>query len=65
MEVSTDSSPDPIKTTIIDEKTKGTIYKRLYHSIMQHIFLKYSVHYLQLKSLSGKNARTWDSIDFT
>ena len=29
MEVSTDSSPDPIKTTIIDEKTKGTIYKRL------------------------------------
>ena len=22
-------------------------------------------HYLQLKLLSGKNARTWDSMDFT
>ena len=26
--------------------------------------LHYS-HYLQLKLLSGKNARTWDSMDFT
>ena len=25
----------------------------------------HSSHYLQLKLLSGKNARTWDSMDFT
>ena len=38
-------------------------------NILEHLNMEFQLnpfpHYLQLKLLSGKNVRTWDSMDFT
>ena len=39
------------------------MYIQLIHDFFQNFSIK--AHYLQQKLLSGKNARAWDSMDFT